>query len=147
MVFAMILSMFFPLLLLACTAFAGEPWTAQELLPPAQLAARLAKSEKPLMIYVGPAYLWRVKHIPAALNAGMASREEGIAALKKILAGKSKDIEIIVYCGCCPMNVCPNIRPAIQTIKAEGFTKVRLLELPTRLDDDWVKKGYPAVGE
>lgn len=139
--------MLLPLLLLAVSAFAAEPWTAQELLPPAQLAARLTKGEKPLMIYVGPAYLWRVKHIPASVNAGMAGREEGIAGLKKILAGKAKDTEVIIYCGCCPMNVCPNIRPAIQAIKAEGFTKVRLLELPTRLDDDWVKKGYPAISE
>jgi thiosulfate/3-mercaptopyruvate sulfurtransferase len=139
--------MMLPLLLLAASSFAAEPWTAQELLPPAQLAARLAKSEKPLMIYVGPAYLWRVKHIPASVNAGMASREEGLSALKKILAGKAKDTEVILYCGCCPMNVCPNIRPAIQAIKAEGFTRVRLLDLPTRLDDDWVKKGYPAVSE
>jgi len=139
--------MMLPLLLLAASSLAAEPWTAQELLPPAQLAARLAKSEKPLMIYVGPAYLWRVKHIPASINAGMSSREEGLAALKKILAGKAKDTEVIIYCGCCPMNVCPNIRPAIQAIKADGFTRVRLLDLPTRLDDDWVKKGYPAVSE
>ncbi len=96
------------------------------------------------MLYVGPAYLWRVKHISHSQNAGMASKEEGIEGLKKILAGKAKDTEVIVYCGCCPMNVCPNIRPAIQAIKAAGFTRVRLLELPTRIADDWVNKGYPS---
>lgn len=124
--------------------FGAEPWTAKELMPPAELAARITKGDRPLMLYVGPAYLWRVKHISHSQDAGMASKEEGIEGLKKILAGKAKDTDVIVYCGCCPMNVCPNIRPAIQAIKAAGFTKVRLLELPTRIADDWVNKGYPS---
>lgn len=128
-------------------ALAAEPWTAKELMAPAALAERLKKGEKPVMLYVGPAYLWRVKHITHSQNAGMASKPEGMESLKQILKDKSKDTEIIVYCGCCPMNVCPNIRPAMQWIKQAGFTKVKLLELPTRLADDWVAKGYPAEAE
>ncbi len=126
---------------------AQEPWTAKELLPPAELAQRLKGGEKPLMIYVGPAYLWRVKHITHSVNGGMAAKEEGLAELKKLLAGKTKDTEVILYCGCCPMNVCPNIRPAVKAVKEIGFKKVRLLELPTRLNDDWVVKGYPSVAD
>lgn len=133
--------------LLGLLVLAAEPWTAKELLPPATLAERLTKGDKPVMIYVGPAYLWRVKHIPNSIDAGMASKPEGIESLKQILKDKPKTTEVIVYCGCCPMNVCPNIRPAMQWIKQAGYTNVKLLELPTRLADDWTNKGFPTEAQ
>lgn len=132
------------IVLASIAALAAEPWTVKELMAPSVLAERLKEGEKPLMLYVGPAYLWRTKHITDSQNAGMGSKPEGMESLKQILKDKAKDTEIIVYCGCCPMNVCPNIRPAMQWIKQAGFTKVKLLELPTRLADDWISKGYPA---
>jgi hypothetical protein len=42
--------------------------------------------------------------------------------------GKDSDVEI--YCGCCPMEKCPNIRPACSALKQMGFTKVRMLHVP-----------------
>lgn len=132
---------------LALFAQAPETWTAKELLPPADLAARLQKGEKPLMVYVGPEYLYRAKHIPGSVYAGMTAKPEGIHGLLEAVKGKPADAEVIVYCGCCPMKVCPNIRPAIKALKDAGFKNVRLLELPTRFGDDWTSKGYPAVAE
>lgn len=123
---------------------AAEPWTAQELLQPAALAKRLTSGEKPLMIYIGPAYLYRAKHITGSLDAGPASKPEGIEGLMKLVKGKPPATEIILYCGCCPMNVCPNIRPAVKALKEAGFKTVRLLEIPNRLAEDWTAKGYPA---
>ncbi|MBN8729580.1 MAG: rhodanese-like domain-containing protein [Acidobacteria bacterium] len=122
----------------------GEPWTAKELLPPSQLAQRLKGGEKPLILYVGPNYLYRAKHIAGAVDAGMAAKPEGIQSLLALVKGKAPGTEIIFYCGCCPMNVCPNIRPAIKALKGAGFTNIKLLELPTRLADDWTSKGYPS---
>lgn len=140
----------FPALILAAltmtvTLPAAEPWTAAELLPPAQLAQRLTAGEKPLVIFVGPQYLYRAKHIAGSLDGGMAAKPEGIASLLALVKGKAPGTEIILYCGCCPMNVCPNIRPAVKALKNAGFTKVRLLELPTRLAQDWTEKGYPVA--
>jgi len=136
-----------PLALLTLAALppvhAAEPWTAQELLAPADLAKRLTGGDKPLMIFIGPAYLYRAKHIAGSLDAGMASKPEGIEGLMKLVKGRAPGGEIILYCGCCPMNVCPNIRPAVKALKEAGFTKVRLLEIPSRLADDWTAKGYP----
>lgn len=68
----------FPALILAAlimtvTLPAAEPWTAAELLPPAQLAQRLTAGEKPLVIFVGPQYLYRAKHIAGSLDGGMAA--------------------------------------------------------------------------
>ncbi|MEP7364391.1 MAG: rhodanese-like domain-containing protein [Acidobacteriota bacterium] len=122
---------------------ADEPWTEKELLPPATLAKRLSDGDKPFMIFVGPGFLFRTKHIPGASDAGMASKPEGMAALMALVKGKSPDTEIILYCGCCPMNVCPNIRPAVKALKEAGYKNVKLLHLPTRLADDWTSKGYP----
>lgn len=140
----------FPALILAALTMtaalpAAEPWTASELLPPAHLAKRLTAGEKPLVIFVGPQYLYRAKHIAGSLDGGMASKPEGITSLLALVKGKAPGTEIILYCGCCPMNVCPNIRPAVKALKNAGFTKVRLLELPTRLAQDWTEKGYPAA--
>jgi len=123
---------------------AEEPWTAKELLAPAKLAQRLNGGEKPFLVYVGPNYLFRAKHIAGSIDAGMAAKPEGIQSLLALVKGKAPGTEIIIYCGCCPMNVCPNIRPAMKALKGAGFTNVKLLELPTRLADDWTSKGYPA---
>ena len=122
---------------------ADEPWTAKELLRPADLAKRLNKGDKPFMIFIGPNRLFRTKHIPGASDAGMASKPEGIAGLMALVKGKPPETEIILYCGCCPMNVCPNIRPAVKALKDAGFKNVKLLHIPDRLADDWTSKGYP----
>jgi thiosulfate/3-mercaptopyruvate sulfurtransferase len=122
---------------------AEEPWTEKELLPPADLAKRLTGGEKPFMIFVGPGYLFRAKRIPGARDAGMASKPEGLAALMALVKGKPADAEIILYCGCCPLNVCPNVRPAVKALKDAGYKNVKLLHTPTRLADDWTSKGYP----
>jgi hypothetical protein len=88
--------------------------------------------------------LYRGRHIAHAINAGPASKPEGIEALKKAVAGLAKDADIVIYCGCCPMLECPNIRPAYRTLKELGFTHVRVLSLPTNLHTDSVGKDYPS---
>ncbi len=50
---------------------------------------------------------------------------------------------VVVYCGCCTAQNCPNIRPSFAYLKEQGFTNVRLLDIETGLYPDWVDKGYP----
>ena len=38
---------------------------------------------------------------------------------------------------------CPNLRPAFSALREMGFTKLRVLLLPTSFEKDWVEKGYP----
>ena len=45
--------------------------------------------------------------IIGAVYAGPGNKPEGIEALKKEVAGLSKDADIVLYCGCCPMEKCP----------------------------------------
>jgi 3-mercaptopyruvate sulfurtransferase SseA len=125
-----------------------DPWKNEQLLQPEQLASALNKRTQPLVIVavVFPV-LYRQKHIPGALLAGPTGKPEGIEGLKKAVTSMTHDANIILYCGCCPMDVCPNIRPAFLTLKDMGFSNVRVLSLPTSFRADWVDKGYPVTSE
>src|SRR5579859_6254831 len=106
--------------------------------------ADLSKDVKsPLIIHVGFNVLYRASRIPGALYAGPASKPEGIEDLKKAVAGQPKDRQIVLYCGCCPWDKCPNIRPAFALLRELGFKNVKALELPQNLKTDWIDKGYP----
>lgn len=45
--------------------------------------------------------------------------------------------------GCCPETRCPNVRPANTELRKLGFSRVRVLDLPTTLKDDWSDRGHP----
>ena len=127
--------------LLALLAFSQD----LSLVEPADLVKTLeSAAKKPTVICVAFPVLYRSKHITGALYAGPGNKPEGIEALKKAVAGMPKDADIVVYCGCCPMERCPNIRPAHQALKEAGFTKVRVLRIPTNMPTDWYTKGYPS---
>jgi hypothetical protein len=121
-----------------------DPWTPDDVLAPAEFAAAVSgKGEKPPVYYVGFNVLYRSKHIPAAVYAGPGSKPEGLELLKQALKDVPRDREIVLYCGCCPIDKCPNLRPAFQAARDFGFKKVRVLMLPTSFGIDWVEKGYP----
>jgi hypothetical protein len=111
------------------------------LVEPADLAAHLPS--KPAIFQVGPNVLYRSKHIPGAIYAGPGSKAEGLDLLKKAAAGLPRDREIVVYCGCCPWDRCPNVKPSVDLLKGMGFTHVRALRLPDNFKTNWIDKGYP----
>jgi hypothetical protein len=119
---------------------AAEPWTDKELKDPAVLAAALTdwKAAKPMIFNIGP-----VQQIKGAIAIGPTGAEGNLDKLKQQLAKLPKDKEVIIYCGCCPFRSCPNVRPAFELLKKSKFTKAKLLNLPSSLDDDWISKGYP----
>jgi len=122
-----------------------DPWTAKELLAADAFAAELARAKKPAKILAVPfPVLYRQRHIPGAVFVGPGNKAEGLAALKKEVAGLPKNADLVVYCGCCPMTQCPNIRPAIKALKEWGYTRVRVLNIPTNMHTDWFSKNYPA---
>ncbi|HYK60379.1 MAG TPA: rhodanese-like domain-containing protein [Bryobacteraceae bacterium] len=124
----------------------ADPWNAADLLEPAVLAKTLQSSmaKPPVVFAVAFPVLYNNKHLPRAIFAGPGSTAAGIEALKKAAVALSKDTDIVIYCGCCPMERCPNIRPAYSTLKQMGFTKVRVLHVPTNMATDWFEKGYPS---
>ena len=91
------------------------------------------------MISVGPGAL-----IPNSFDAGMAGTKDGLDKLKTKLGTLKKDQKIVIYCGCCPFEHCPNVRPAIDALKQMKFTNFYLLNLSHNIKKDWIDQGYPA---
>lgn len=123
----------------------SNPWQTNQVITPAELAKTLSAETgtKPLVLCVGFPVLYQGAHIVGAKFAGPASRPAGIQALKRAVQHLPHDKHIVLYCGCCPWNRCPNIRPAFRTMQKLGFTNVKVLSVPTNFHDDWVAKGFP----
>jgi len=117
-----------------------EPWTSDQLMQPENLTAIINDSavEKPLIINVGS-----VGSIKGAIKVGAAKEKENFNNLKKLLSKEDKKKTIIIYCGCCPFKVCPNIRPAFELLTKMKFANHKLLNMPNNLKIDWINHGYP----
>lgn len=124
---------------------AADRWASSETMQPAQLAKMLTDKyvSVPAVVFVGFRSLYAGGHVPDASFHGTASSEQGLAALKKWAASLPRSTELVIYCGCCPLDKCPNIRPAYTTLSGMGFKKLRVLVLPTSFAADWADKGYP----
>jgi hypothetical protein len=85
-------------------------------------------------------------HIPGAEYAGPGSQAEGIERLRGRVASLPRTTLIVIYCGCCPWNRCPNVGPAYSLLQQMRFTRVKVLYLAQNFGDDWVSKGYPVEG-
>jgi thiosulfate/3-mercaptopyruvate sulfurtransferase len=110
----------------------------------AELAGILtSNSVKPLVLQVGPKVFFQEGRIKGAKYAGPGSRPEGLQLLRKTVAGLPKDQFIVIYCGCCPWNKCPNVGPAFAQLRELGYSNVKVLYLADNFGDDWVRKGYP----
>ena len=141
--------MLLALVLVSVTTTAGgrasrRPWSSDEALAPAELAAAIrGGGPPPAIVYVGYKALFRTGHIPGAIFHGPASQPEGLSDLQQWAASQPKDRPVVVYCGCCPLEDCPNLVPAYSALKQLGFTKLRVLVLPVSFAADWVERGYP----
>src|SRR5262252_5712635 len=121
-----------------------DPWTAGQTISPADFAKELQKKDPSLkIIYVGVRTLYEGAHIPGAVFRGPGSKEEGIADLKKFAATLPKDSNVVIYCGCCPLDRCPNLRPAFSALHDMGFTRLRALlfmEKSRPVHFKWIKE-------
>jgi len=122
-----------------------DPWTAEQTVQPAQFVEELRQSKALHLqvIYVGVRTLYNGGHIPGAVYYGPGSSEQGINDLKKFAATLPKSADVVLYCGCCPLEKCPNLRPAFTALQDMGFARLRVLLLPTSFNVDWVEKGFP----
>jgi len=123
----------------------SDPWSSSQTLQPAGLAGELAEKNgtPPTIVYVGFRTLFAGGHIPGASFHGSASTEQGLSEIKKWADSLPRSTNLVVYCGCCPFEKCPNVRPAFTALRGMGFKKLRVLILPTNFATDWVGKGYP----
>ncbi len=131
------------LVLLSLSLFAQKPinWTSDQLMQPSTLAQALQNhKDVPVIFCVGPGAV-----IPGSVNIGPANDDANLAKFKKSLGGLPKNTSLVIYCGCCPFEHCPNVRPAIDALKQAGFTNYKLLNLEHNIKTDWLDKGYPKM--
>jgi rhodanese-related sulfurtransferase len=100
-------------------------------------------AEKPLILQVGSHMLFAQAHIPGSEYVGPGSQQAGIQQLQNRVTALSRKKIIVLYCGCCPLNRCPNLGPAYAKLSEMGFTNVKVLYLPNNFGSDWADKGYP----
>lgn len=118
----------------------NTPWTDRQLMAPAALAEKLnaGKMENTYIFNIGPAGA-----IKNAITIGATQEAAHLASFKSKLTRIPKNAEVIVYCGCCPFDHCPNIRPAFELLNELKFTNAKLLDLPKNLKVNWIDLGYP----
>jgi thiosulfate/3-mercaptopyruvate sulfurtransferase len=147
------------LFVLALSALASLPGRAQsaaqpasaltiptaQLMQPEELNKLLQKPQtlKPLILQVGSRVMFDEAHIAGAEYAGPGSHDDGLQALKNRVSSLSRQTSIVIYCGCCPWNHCPNIGPAYKLLSDMGFVHLKALHLADNFGDNWVNMGYP----
>jgi hypothetical protein len=126
-------------LLTAQKLVAQEPWSAEQLMQPKELAKKINNGDKDVVIFnVGPA--GRIKN---SIYIGPTQDEESLHLLKSKLSKLPKNTEVVIYCGCCPFKHCPNVRPAFKLLNEMHFSNAKLLNLSKNLKADWIDEEYP----
>jgi hypothetical protein len=122
-----------------------DPWTSDQTVDPATLVKEISgpANQRPTVVSVSPHALYLGGHIPGAVYEGPGFSAAGIESLKQWAGRLPRSTNLVVYCGCCPLVHCPNLRPAFRALQSMGFTHLRALILPTYFYTDWYAKGYP----
>jgi hypothetical protein len=116
-----------------------------QLIRPADLNRALqAHPHDLLILQVGSRVLFQESHITSSEYVGPGSQPTGLDAIRARVASLPRTQQIVIYCGCCPWDKCPNIAPAWQVLHQMGFTHVRALYMANNFGADWVAKGYRA---
>lgn len=126
------------------TASSKEPWGTNTVAP-ADLARELEGPDKPVVVCTNLPSMYRMGHIPGAVLHGPASSPAVIGELTAWANALPRSTSLVIYCGCCPMEYCPNLRPAYQALHGMGFERVRVLVLPENFGRDWAARGYPVA--
>lgn len=100
-------------------------------------------ADKPLVLQVGSHVLFDQAHIAGSEYAGAGSQTAGLQILQNRVSPLSRKALIVLYCGCCPWNRCPNVAPAYRLLHGLGFTRVKVLYLADNFGADWASKGFP----
>ena len=104
-----------------------------------------AKGPKPLIIQVGFRVLYLQAHIPGSEFIGPASSTDSIRKLRNLVEALPRTQSIVLYCGCCPWDQCPNIKPSYKELRDMGFKNVKVLYIAHNFGREWVEKDYPVA--
>lgn len=119
----------------------NEPWTEEQLLEPAELAHTIRTSgDTPVIYSLGAGGI-----IPGSKDTGPSGEKKSLNKLRDELENLPRDTEIVLYCGCCPFDICPNVRPAFSLLNEMEFKNHQLLNLRENIKVDWIDRGYPTA--
>jgi hypothetical protein len=104
---------------------------------------RTERAHPPVVLQVGSRAMFDQAHIRDAIYAGPGSQPGGRELLRSRVDRLPRTAEIVIYCGCCPWQRCPNLGPAFAELEQMGFKNVKVLYLANNFGTDWVAKGYP----
>jgi len=121
----------------------SEAWNETQQLAPSTLATQLKAGEPHAYIL----NIGKVEDIKDAKHIGAVSVKENMDKLTRGVSPLARNTELVIYCGCCPFTKCPNVRPAYLELKRLGFTNIKVLNLVTNLESNWIKEGYPMAGK
>jgi thiosulfate/3-mercaptopyruvate sulfurtransferase len=125
----------------------AESLPQSALVEPQDLEKTLQSSTgaKPLILQIGFDVLYRQGHIPGSEYAGPGSKEDGLQGLRKRLESVPRDKFIVLYCGCCPWDHCPNVKPAYDAVREMGFRNVRVMHVDQNFGTNWINQGFPVA--
>jgi len=126
-------------------AVTAPEWKDARQISPAELAKKLSgpAAGRPVVLQVGFKVLYEGGHVPGAIFAGPASTAEGAARLRAEASKIARDKEVVIYCGCCPWEKCPNVHPAYEELRKMGFSRLVVLLIPQDFAHDWIGAGLP----
>jgi thiosulfate/3-mercaptopyruvate sulfurtransferase len=122
---------------------------SSDMMQPQELVKTLQSSDgtKILILHVGFRVLYSQAHIPGSEFVGPGASPEGLQLLRKKVESLPRTQPIVVYCGCCPWNDCPNMTPVYAELRILGFKDVKMLHIADNFGKDWVDRGYPIEKE
>ena len=135
------------LLLLSCSLLVSlvmqaqpNSFKAEQLLQPAKLNEAYSKpaAAQPLILNMGVE-----RNIKNAVEVGIVSSPSKYQKLVEVMKKVPKNREIVLYCGCCKLENCPNIPIALEKLSALGYKNVKILNLIEGINEDWIDKKYP----
>jgi thiosulfate/3-mercaptopyruvate sulfurtransferase len=125
------------------TAQSATAIPRENLILPEALSKLLARGvANPLVLQVGSHVMYSQAHIRGAKYAGPGSTATGLRLLEDKVAGLSKSASILLYCGCCPWDRCPNAGAAFHHLHELGYSNVKVLFIAHNFGADWVQKVY-----
>lgn len=129
----------------ASSAQAAPEWKDARQISVPELAKRIAgpEAQRPVVLHAGFRVLYEGAHIPGAIFAGPAASATGLALLRAEAERIPRNKEVVIYCGCCPWEKCPNVHPAYDELRKMRFTNLVVLLIPQDFNHDWIIPGYP----
>lgn len=117
-------------------------YEANQLIDPKIVADQIvAHDTNIIIINTGP-----VDDIKGAITIGPVEQDKYLNKFIETVDTLNRDKTIYIYCGCCPLAVCPNLKPAYNVLKEKQFKTFKIINMVEGIDEDWISKGYPTSG-